>query len=198
MDVPTITMDPELARAKLREYRQVLHRVADEEYEAAARGYEALAEGTPILMLSQVIREAGTHADGRPRLAIARADRKQVRVRSTYFEPRIAIFSTAQRFTSYPGSTLEVHVPHPWRNFDAGHALVPMTPPEVVQKVGGRSLLRDYFVLWEVEQWADHPLMAGPDRDPYLLKHLGADLYAVVAEWDLTELERAVMAAFRR
>lgn len=29
--------------------------------------------------------------------------------------------------------------------------------------------------------------------DPALLKHIGGDLYAVLATWDLTELERSVL-----
>lgn len=42
-------------------------------------------------------------------------------------------------------------------------------------------------ILWEAE-W-----QAVPPKDPALLRHLGGDLYAVVAVWDLTELERAVL-----
>src|SRR5438046_3023240 len=33
-----------------------------------------------------------------------------------------------------------------------------------------------------------------PPEDPALLKHIGGDLYAVVAVWNLTELERAVLS----
>lgn len=33
-----------------------------------------------------------------------------------------------------------------------------------------------------------------PPKDPALLRHIGGDLYSVVAVWDLTELERAVLA----
>jgi hypothetical protein len=36
-----------------------------------------------------------------------------------------------------------------------------------------------------------------PDRDPYLLRHVGGALYAVLAAWDLTDLERAIMSARR-
>jgi hypothetical protein len=33
-----------------------------------------------------------------------------------------------------------------------------------------------------------------PPEDPALLKHIGGDLYAVLAVWNLTELERAVLS----
>lgn len=72
-------------------------------------------------------------------------------------------------------------------------SLVPMVPADV--RPSGN--LKYYFVLWEVEQWSDTSLTAVPDRDPYLLQHLAGDLYIVVAEWDLTELERAIMTGRR-
>jgi hypothetical protein len=72
-----------------------------------------------------------------------------------------------------------------------GFALVPMIPADV-RPAEGRE--KDWFVLWEVERWSNEPLLAAPDRDPFLLRHVGGDLYAVLAEWNLTDLERAVMA----
>jgi len=33
-----------------------------------------------------------------------------------------------------------------------------------------------------------------PPRDPALIRHIRGDLWAVLAVWDLTELERAVLA----
>lgn len=46
-----------------------------------------------------------------------------------------------------------------------------------------------YHILWEAE-WA--PI---PPRDPMLLRRIGeADLWVVVAHWDLTEVERAALA----
>jgi len=46
----------------------------------------------------------------------------------------------------------------------------------------------DYFVLWEAV-WQELP-----PTDPMLLRHPTGHLYAVLAVWDLTEIERAVMA----
>lgn len=33
-----------------------------------------------------------------------------------------------------------------------------------------------------------------PPTDPFLLRHLGGTLYVVLAQWDLTPLEKAVLA----
>jgi hypothetical protein len=52
-----------------------------------------------------------------------------------------------------------------------------------------RRGLANYHILWEAE-W--EPI---PPRDPYLLRRIGkADLWLVVAHWDLTEVERAALS----
>ena len=63
-------------------------------------------------------------------------------------------------------------------------AMVPPVPP-VHRPV---SSLGNYHVLFEAiwEQVAP--------KDPALLKHIGGDLYVVCATWDLTEIERTVLA----
>lgn len=63
-------------------------------------------------------------------------------------------------------------------------ALVPLIPPNLRP---ARALVR-YVILFEAE-W--EPV---PPTDPLLLRHLHGDLYAVLAAWDLTPLERAVLA----
>jgi hypothetical protein len=73
-----IQMDPAEARERLREYRRELHRRADDEYTAVAQGLEALAEGRPVMHLSQAIAGAGLDGQGFPRLAVARADRRSI------------------------------------------------------------------------------------------------------------------------
>jgi len=50
---------------------------------------------------------------------------------------------------------------------------------------------RNYLMLWEAEWSVDQSV---PPGDPALLSHIGGDLYEVLAEWDLTPLEQAVLA----
>ena len=207
MNVQKITMDPAEARERLRAARRQLHRRADAEYEAVAAGYEALAEGTPLINLSEVIRAGGFDEQMRPRLAVARADRRQVHLvwPST---STLALFTTAVAPLADPGTlrlSVDLGREHGmmttngnWGRTVGGYALVPMIPPQVreASRVPA-SRDRNHFILWEVEAWADRPLRAIPDLDPFLLRHLGGELYAVLAEWDLTPLERAVMAGRR-
>ena len=62
-------------------------------------------------------------------------------------------------------------------------ARVPMIPP----RLRADRALANYHILWEAE-WIN------PPRDPLLLRHLGKFFYAVLATWDLTPLEQAVLA----
>lgn len=195
MNVATISMPVEEAERKLAAYRVQLRRRANEEYSAAAKGYAALAQGRPLLNLSDAFNSVGVGEDGRPRLAIARADRTQVGMYTSWRESNTLIFDTRQRGNSFYRGTLLLSVPvnYPTGPIKSGFSLVPMVPADV--RPNGD--LRNYFVLWEVEQWASQWITAVPDRDPYLLQHLAGDLYIVVAEWDLTELERAIMSGRR-
>lgn len=195
MNVPTITMEPDQAREKLKAYRRELHHQADETYQAAAAGYQALADGFDLIDINQAIHAGGYFPDsGFPRLAIARADRPVVYCarRQDRWE-----FDSSSRKTGRPGPSLLVTVTNESENrrWEAKFARVPMVPADVKQQLRamGRSVVRkNYLILWEVSQWYDrNPLE--PPVDPFLLKHCGGSLYAVLAQWDLTELERSVM-----
>jgi hypothetical protein len=203
MDVPLITMDPHAAREQLHEYRRSLHKRADAEYEAVAKGLKALADGTPIISLPQAIQSGGFDQEMRPRLAIARADRTQVEF-SWRPNGRDGLFSTATAgYRATPTLLRQVDLGREhgmktasgWDKTVRGYALVPMIPADVRNSV--RFAARETFILFEVEQWSDTRLGAQPDRDPYLLRHLHGDAYAVLAEWDLTPLEQLVMAGRR-
>lgn len=54
-----------------------------------------------------------------------------------------------------------------------------------------------YFILWEVEKWEEWRPSRAPG-DPFLLERIAHPIYVVVAQWDLTELERRILESFRR
>lgn len=188
MEVATITMEPEQAREKLAAYKAQLQRLADSEYEAAAAGYKALADGKRLLNLTETLVRGGLFPDYRPHLAVARADRREVEFS---WDSGRARFDT-RHWRGCRGENLELRFPWPngqtWGH--RGYAMVPMVPADVRPNVA----MNDCFILWEVEQWAERSKFARPDRDPYLLRHIAGDLYAVLAAWDLTDLERAIMS----
>lgn len=191
MNVELMTMPVDAAQAKLDAYRSRRHADANEEYRRCEEAYAAMAEGTPLIDLQQVFTTCPVDGKGRPKLAVARADRKQVCFLGWSSE---FIFDSraAPRWNGRNENNTQLRIRFSGDRFvrvPDGYATIPMVPADVRPKHGQ---LKDWFILWEVEQWSDRPII-DPPYDPYLLKHIGGTLYAVLAEWDLTEIERAVM-----
>ena len=78
-----------------------------------------------------------------------------------------------------PGDTFDLPG---WSSWKTLKAVVPTIPPDLRPK----AKLSNYWILWEAD-WEEVP------TDPMLLRHLGGSMYAVMAQWDLTEVERAVL-----
>lgn len=190
MNVELMTMDPEAAKQKLKAYRSRTHRDAEDVYRRCEAAYAALAQGTPVIDLQRVFEVCPVDHKHRPLLAIARADRKQVHFQTRRF-PHGFSFDT-RRNTGRSSSTLLLEFTgnrFHGTAWNCGYATVPMVPADVRPETGQ---LKDWYILWDVERWSDRPII-DPPRDPFLLSHLGGTLYAVLAEWDLTEIERSVM-----
>lgn len=199
MDLATITMDPAEAEAKFEEYRAAVKERHDAEDEAIMKGFQRLARGDRLLSLRATMKAGGTelaqHTSWNgtvervrlPKLAVIRADSDMAycsgvtRDRgATFYMDRNPHHNATRRQTTVPNGTFRQVSP-------ARHqfaAMVPIVPPALRP----RAALSNYHILFEAE-WKEEP-----PTDPALLRRLGGDLYAVVAVWNLTELERAVLS----
>lgn len=197
MNVATMTMPKTEAKEKLRAYKRNIERVNNtqhrKEYKRVAEGLRHLERGRKLIDLGVVFAECQTDAIDRPKLAVCRADQSQVIVRTRL--DHYLFEATNQKRYGPRAASLNLALPNGTANNNAwktGYALVPMVP---IEHRPARFDPQAHHILWEVEQWADRPIGAKPDIDPYLLRHVGGMLYAVIAEWDLTDIERAVMAS---
>lgn len=153
------------------------------------RSYRAIARGQRVLNLHQVMQQAGLNAmNWLPKLAICRADRTHGSVRlrrdgsATFYSEQRPPWgfkpqsSTVQRL---PANTFERG-----RHDDDKSAwcVAPSIPPAYRPA----SKLEHYHLLWEAH-WNQVPV------DPLLLRSLGGGMFAVLAQWDLTPLEQAVL-----
>lgn len=209
MDLPTITMDKAAARQAFLDYRRAVRERHTVEDEQIMRGYRALARGHQVINLREAIAAGGCFDDGLPRLAVAQSDSTWVYVRrgehgEVSFLPASRVHHNRKAgVTRLPVRTLpdckalgherdprgwckDKHVG--WSTWPSRRAMVPIVPP------GLRPVhaLSGYWTLFEVPEWLEAPR---PPGDPALLKHIGGELYAVVALWDLTPLEQAVLAS---
>lgn len=205
MNLSTIEMERPKAREAFLDYRRAVREHAEakldeaqREYEeidrAVMQGYKQLAAGRQLLRLSHTIAEGGTvdveyHAGAKrmPALAVCRADARFCFCDGISAAGRVVYRADGLRRKADTVSidrALESPPPE-LRGWGQFKAIVPTIPPPFrpPHKLSG------YHLLWEAE-WEP----GVPPGDPALLRHLGGDLYAVLAVWDLTELERAVLA----
>lgn len=226
MELQTITMDRNEARQRFLEYRRALREARHDELRAEdeqiMRAYREAAKGAQLIRLNDVLKAGGvqttevaetqwnadrrrTERTGRmlvaqlPKLAVARADVTEVfcrgigmsgSVRFDYDRQWRPDHHTRHRFDVASG-TFDVPALAAGRWPQEMVAMAPTIPPALRPK----HHLRNYHLLWEAE-WKK-PSRPAPPVDPALLQHVGGDLYAVLAVWDLTPLERAVLAGTR-
>jgi hypothetical protein len=195
--------------------------------DAVMRGYRELGKGRRVIELSKAIAAGGTVQvadctgrywnDGQheiavdvlaPGLAVTRAD-----ARSCWIEPllsgnRVRYQADGWAWSRRRGDELQIddafdidiELELAGLSYDRNEraavsgmrlkAMAPTIPPALRPP----HHLRNYHLLWEAE-WTVGSMI--PPGDPALLKHLGGDMFAVLAVWDLSPLERAALAQVR-
>ena len=192
--VPPLAYDPAEARKLYYEYRNNRHygTKADAEIRRALR---AITRGEAVIRALDAIKQAGVNEEGLPKLAIARADHRFCWYKSDYYSCRFASTESALVATR-PAADLAfdfpdgMFPPHPQREgrrrFEQWRAIAPPVPERYKPKAN----LSGYHLLWEAE-W--EPVMTA---DPLLIRRIGkADLWVVVAAWDLSPIEREILGS---
>lgn len=200
MNVAEITMPADQAREQLEQYQAALQtREPTDEDRGVILGLKAIAKGRSLIDLHDVFRRCPADAKGRPALAVARAHWRRVRLEvhgngGSWWIPQIPGLSfwdlrpgrgalkakvAWHRQFRLPAGTLPETIRPPGEH----RAVVPLIPPNLRPARG----LNRYCILWEAE-WGTVP------ADPMLIRHLHGSLYVVLACWDLTALERAVLS----
>ena len=189
METDQIVLDRLEARKLWRKYQEHRHWSEPIDQEIA-RTYRAIAQGRVVVKaLSSIIR-AGVNSDGYPKLAICRADAERCYL--SYYGRGAARMASkpwvqdreTRCFIDFPEGTFPR--PPETGRWARREAIVPLVPIDLRPKRG----LANYHILWEAI-WQNVPPV-----DPLLLRRVGpGDLWIVVAAWDLTEVEQAVLAA---
>lgn len=181
MKVETLKMDPDTARELWRKYQSHRAHQAPHDAEIAAI-YKRIAQGKTVIRALESIRTAGLNEHGMPKLAIARADQTQCVLRTRGADSVVFECERWARRNQTKNIPLDWHAHGIQKD---GQAFVPIIPVHLRPKRG----LANYHILWEAEWTKRYPV------DPYLLRRFGGDAWLVVAAWDLTDVERAVMSS---
>lgn len=208
MELAEITMDPAEAKEKLDGYRAAVRSRHCEEDAQIARAYRSLAQGKPVIRLPDTVRRGGyepfelparvgdpTMIDV-PRLAVARADLRFVWTMGIHRDGSVEYryireserSNGRQHFDLPPGTfDQDAERKRDWSWGLRVRAMVPNVPPPLRP----RAHLRNFLILWEAEWQLDRSV---PPGDPALLRPIGGELYELLAVWDLTPIEQAVLA----
>jgi hypothetical protein len=193
------------------------------ELEEISRAFRVAAqEDLDLIALTPTLARAGTVVRTRVELRYDRDAGRNVKSRNHYLLPKLAVANATARFVFTLGVQPDGAVElvdglgraDTYRkgrlHFDTGFelpegfgrgssigrwtrgawsAMVPVTPPKHRPSRGFSGCK----VLWEADDWAWQTLPA-PPGDPALLKHVGGDIYAVLATWDLSPVEQLVLS----
>lgn len=194
MNIETITLDRDEALKLWKKYQA--HRLTQTKVdEEISRVYRMIAQGKVLVDALAAIANGGADEYGRPLLAIVRADQPRcfcdIRSdgslimwagktdrwgRRPWLPQRLA---ASMRF-DFPADTL----PRSSRQQELD-AITPHIPPEHRPRRG----LPNYHIIFEAEWRRAIPV------DPMLVRRIGkSNLWTVLAAWDLTPVERAVLA----
>jgi hypothetical protein len=185
MDTQQITVDREEARALFRKYREHQHYSTPIDWEIQ-RTYQNIAQGRVVIRALDSVTTAGLGEDGLPKLAIVRADAKTCMLQS-WRDGSARMNKDVWQHNNHRKSYIDFPAgSFPGIRYQNAHrAQTPLVPVHLRPKRG----LQNYHVLFEAI-WRP-----APPIDPLLLRRIGqADLWVVCAAWDLTEVERAVLA----
>lgn len=207
MNVNTLIVTPEVAEAKLERYQQLIASKRTREDEILLRLYKAVKDGARVLNLPAAFKQTGLNVLAQPKLAIARADWRDVRcvanptsrngTRGRYHYGEGTVGFTGTREWNVWAFAKNIVLPNgifTWPTSGIGRgwytlrSAVPHVPPECRPK----RALSNYFILFEVEKWeAEYPV------DPFLLERVAGHFYIVRSEWELTPLEADLLASMR-
>ena len=179
------------AKLKRNQIRQDLYQVS-----------KFMRHGKKVIDIYESFKKSGLNEDGNPKLAICPADAKRC-----YLVRRSegsALFSGRRiryRYTPPRTSYGDIALPEDTFDFpkteygslmgdDFLETTVPLIPAKIlVQEV--KVLLKNFHILWEVEPDAWKTMR--PPRYPILLKRLTPNVFGILATWNLTPLERAII-----
>jgi len=189
LKVDKLAIPREQALKELEKYKETLkNRKKSAKYlKQMKQTYQFLARGKKIIDIFDVMQKGGVEK-GLPRLAIAKAHRKRV-----IFVKRTngrGSFGHGEK-GYYEGEVILPSGTFRWKDKIEDRrmhykAKVPIIPASLYPE----GDLKDFWILWEVENWRKITI---PPKDPFLLKRISKNLFAILGAWDLTPLERALI-----
>lgn len=187
MNVSTIVIKKEDALHKLDEYKQLTGKRRLEEDDLMQSLYKSVSKGARVLDVAAAFKETGLNDLKQPRLAIARADWEDVRC--TYYRQNSQTgYGVRFALNLDHANATNIRVPLSKSSSELFDRRLWSPVPHIPPSVRPKTLLHNYYILFEVKKWNEYPV------DPFLLRRIHGMLFVVEAEWELTDLEAALLS----
>jgi len=191
LKVEQLVIPKEEAQKEYEAYKEAIRKHRDQYLRDLKALYGHLRHGRAVIDVWAAMKSAGLNKKGDPKLAICRAD-----VQNVFFEKQRdggGIFLSHNTWWKHkksdvriPANTWQWEIEITQRIKNARlTTIAPIIPARILNPL--RGALHNYHILWEVKEWGSIP------RDPILLKRLTPNMFVVLATWNLTPLERAVI-----
>ncbi len=209
MEIEKIQMPKERAKAEWKIYNDLIKKRHDKYLEEMKNCMYQLSQGKSLIDIYKVMEKAGVNKNYQPRMAIARADWKQV-----YFtkidEGRGCFTNTGSDWATKSEGDIDLQ-PHTFMQWVRTKEDITMSDKTVRQadirwEIANKKCftkvplipahlmpegsLKAYYILWEVQKWEDLP----EQKDPLLLKRITENLFVILSAWEVTALEQSVIS----
>jgi len=194
MDISSFSMKRKDARRLWKEYVAACKDNPKDKFLSDMKTvYGQLKSGRKIIDINKIFEASGVNEQFEPKLAIALAPNDTVFMEyqvsgSVVFRNRIGRSWKQSRDDIVILNIFPKLPPAQWEGNYSQYMRRQSPVPVIPASVRPKGNLVNYYILWEVEKWENVP-----PKDPYLLRRLTPNMFVVVAGWNLTELERAVM-----
>lgn len=193
-----ITMPKEKAKEEWKKYVELLKKRKEKYLEIMKKAHYEMKKGNELIDIYKVMKESGLNDKDEPKLAISRADRKEVIFcrkdsGTGSFEMEEGWNRAAWKTDiNLPQKTFNIHwereegKTQEWSiNKQKIKTKVPILPAELIPE----GDLKNYYILWEPLEWEELP----ETKDQILLRRISENLFAILGCWDLTELEQSII-----
>ena len=202
MEVEQLAVPKKKAQEEYAAYKQELRYAKTQFNRDMLSLYAHMKHGGKVIDLWEAMKMAGLNKDGDPLLAITNADSPKVRFTKEWLWRNNVASSNGGIFrpVTYSWKARENHkivIPTgffpEWQKDEKGNILrmeietvTPIVPAKILNPLRSHKL-ENYHILWEVEDWKLVP------KDPMLLKRITPNMFIVLATWNLSKLEQAVI-----
>lgn len=213
MEIQKIQMPKDKAKEEWRKYNELIKKRHDKYLDEMKKCMYQLSQGKALIDIYKVMEKAGVNKNFNPKLAIARADWKEVRFTKTdsgrgffrnedrgkYNYDNWALKSEGdidlqpKTFMEWAREKEKLKTDKKDYNVDGWGIANPNTKtkvPIIPAQLIPEGNLNQYYILWEVDNWEDLP----KQDDPLLLKRITENLFVILSAWDVTELEQSIIS----